>query len=90
MDEASGAANVGDGFVSCWVLVVADASNHSNGINVAAKRARLFLSMSSDLVHPVVIRISQGRLVSVPPCAEQFRDGKLDSAMQRTTQVRKA
>jgi hypothetical protein len=52
MDEVSGAANVGDGLVSRWVLVVADASNHSNGINVAAKRARLFLSMSSDLVHP--------------------------------------
>jgi hypothetical protein len=66
MDEVSRAANVRDGFVSCWVLVVADASNHSIGINVAAKRARLILTMSSDLVHSVVIRTSQGRLVSFP------------------------
>jgi hypothetical protein len=89
MDKVSRAANVGDGIVSSWTLVVADASNHSNGINVTAKRARLFLTMSSDLVHPVVIRISHG-LVSPPPCVEQFRDGKLDSAMQQRTQVRKA
>jgi len=47
MDEASGAANVGDGIVLCWVLAVADASNHSSGINITAKRARLFLSMTS-------------------------------------------
>lgn len=72
-------------FVSCWLLVVANALNHSNGINVIAKRIRLFLCMSQGLVIPMTTDFA-GPACFVPGLSvSPFRNRKPDSAMQGET-----
>ena len=73
--------------MSRWPLVVANAANHSTGINVTAKSTRKFLSMSSDLVHPVAIEFRKAAFPALR--GETFAPvRRISNATQDTTSTR--